>query len=106
MYGLSSSALEDQAIASLEGFMAARGQMSMAKDGVATKTYDLRLKFSVDETICAISFLSWYCRSISLYLYLQPGPGSAVVMSGYTFMDVGCSKFTPFASQAGRRLGK
>lgn len=56
--------------------------MSMAKDGVVTKIYGLRLKLPVDEIICAISFLSWCCRSIVLYLYLHPDPGSAVVMSG------------------------
>lgn len=35
--------------------------MSTAKDGGVTKTHGLRLKFSVDEIICAIRFLSWCC---------------------------------------------
>jgi len=52
----------------------------MAKDDVVTKTYGLRLKLPVDEIVCAISVLSWCCRSIILYPYLQPDPGCAVVI--------------------------
>ena len=43
----------------------------MAKDGVVTKTYGLRLKFSVDEIICAISFLSWCCTCSLILALLQ-----------------------------------